>query len=1157
MVRVADKPDAGSVFPFLFGAPARFLTPESARGIELELSTLDPDLRRAFEDDLPFPEGPARVEGTALRARGGREIAFAAGEGKVRFAGEGGRFAGLGAFREPAEAVAFLGLEDGELEGELAASLAAAAPAGATLYLVLRWGYDLEASGRGALGLGAPGRFSFRGEGRREARYAVIRRLPAGTGARAAVAGAMDAWLLPRHLGPETLPPPGSWLVAETEGRLALEMGARAGWRLDWLRATRAGGLAGEVGLRLAPRFDASVALETEGRLALVVERAAAAPAASRAHEPAASGSAAGDALLVPVPDRRVRLRVHRLRRGKRRFAFDLSVSARAEPGAFGPPHLEVLLRGLLGVDAARALEDLAALERWTEPERLPGELADLGADYLRDLLSDLTGVDAADLEGWRRARQTAVRFLRLWRELEVEAAAQLLELAEEAAEGLVDLEAVRAVLRPIAEGEEWRARLREALEGSGFGRSPAGRLVEALAGGGPVELLIDDERLGALRESARRVLRILDGGSLQKVLGRVKSTLDRRLDLSGAEEALLRGDPARLDRWLRKRLEERMDEALDLEALRRVHGALESFREKREALYEASLAAVERRYRIRLAGSLQRRRMREALADATFDLARERALALYREAADGRLDLGLLRPAEGVRLHAATLTHRIERRTWIALSLPFADLRRQSLATSLARAAAIEEEDGRVLVYDVEAQDRRLRPGRRLSRLAVAGAVGAVAFGRPEPGPGATEAPGPADGGLRIAEDGGLRFTYAHRTAVRNALPTALAGALRPMAALHLPGAFADLAGVAAGDGRPGAVPDASVRASDAPPTLEAWLAEAEATLEARVREAMGGAPSLRRPEGRADLWVELEVALPLRVGAGWLRAPGEERDPRYRAMSRRLQARLKELALFHFFADPERYRELDRAAVILAYASLPPTGSLEVRKGRLVESDREIHWDWPSRGLRRAVLFSGATELRLRAHLQRIYDALRRTPGLKDLAAHYEPRDLERIRVRAFALDEPLLESFLFVEAQTVKAARAAGLRMARFREEAGIRPAEALEALADFGAMVTRAFHRKAPPWVGGSALRIVAPLAIAEAADALAGVDAPAGTDPPAETAVPAGAPHPGSAASLTLHAVPPDAGVKPGRFLGQGRPPPRRVRWLSRTVVWEG
>jgi hypothetical protein len=232
---------------------------------------------------------------------------------------------------------------------------------------------------------------------------------------------------------------------------------------------------------------------------------------------------------------------------------------------------------------------------------------------------------------------------------------------------------------------------------------------------------------------------------------------------------------------------------------------------------------------------------------------------------------------------------------------------------------------------------------------------------------------------------------------------------------------------------------------------------------------------------ENFGNTLVSLELATPAHVAAAWLNAPADKNDKAYKDMAERIQFKLKDLIPFYAFADLDFLETVGSVAPLLVYASIPAMRD---------------EWDIEHAPTRRAMINHGAADVRLTQSLQRCHDRLI-AAGRKSLAAFYDPSEMSIVRSTATSdANTGKLESLLRMEAGIISAARTAGLQMAKFRARQFDDPEGAVEALAKFGAEITRAFNSRVGGIYGGHALRPLGTMVFIEAARAFL----PAGTEP---------------------------------------------------------
>lgn len=1009
----------------------------------------DSDVRASLAANSPFPDRDIRLGSVSLQRAGGGDIEFASRAGKVSFRGAGSAFAGLGVYRNASKA--FEDLRPGE---RLAPAIRFPQSDG-DRFVVLRWGYALDGHVKGSLGLGAGPAVRFGADGRKEGVFAVVRRLPAATGARDALADALNSWVIPTQVVSAGDLDPGTWIVAEVDGSLAATVGVTYGYDFHWIRETKLGALEGDVGLRVQAGVEAALGFTAGGRYAVALSRESEAPV--------------------------LRLRLYRLALNGWKFAFDLRTTAQADIGKFLPGRngADEFIQAVFGVHGAQIVRDLKALELWSDPDSGPaGALAGLTANYLRGLVGELTGLDPKT--DFSAARARLLDFTSKWEALPHRVATLVWKLVEQRA----DLGPVREIAALVARSgdQKLRAEVARRLEGIDFFRTPAGQVLEELAGRGLLAALNSVEALQEIREGAAALLELLDGGAVEAVLVRLQKLAGERLNLNRVTEVPESGF-RQLDEWLQAKLATFLGEPLNTARFREVRAAIHEILKKRHAFYQAAVKAVTRKFEASLAYVYESTEEGTALFDLSFDFGggRDPSAELAR-ALNGEFDEVLLARTPGVTLHAAALTHGIRRRSAVEIALPYFESQSSSLSKSLAKLEAAHDEAGRVLLYQLESKDTVLDAVKgkmsRDSSLAVAGAWQAVTGNQ-----------------VRLHSRDALSYSYSFRQAAKDMKTAELERLLEPYVQEYFPDRF-------------GAPADGGTARS-----FSTFLRNLDDYIEALEHNGVNTF---------GDTLIALELSLPAAALGPWLRAPASKKDPAYFDMSRAIQAALKETIPFYFFADRRNYLAGEAAvAPLLVWASIPPA-----TKGK-----SDIYWNWPDRDEQTRRIEDPRTMAGLRRRLEEIHRLLRERPEPEFVkaAADYRPDEATVSRFIAAALKgkRTLLESLLFVEAELVEQARAAGLKMAEFQRSKEAKPAQAVRALAQFGAKLTEAFHRRIRSVYGGGALRPLGTRIFLEAARALGGGAAPS-LKPDA---------------LLYLAVLRAGAGFSPEQFLDNERPAP--------------
>ena len=105
----------------------------------------------ALATNGPFPGGRIDLESLSVKVSSERDVPVGGAKGSVNFSGTASTYQGIAVLDEPADVIALL-VRD-QINDDLAKGLAL--EKAGHRYLLLRWGYDLQAAAKGAVGLGA------------------------------------------------------------------------------------------------------------------------------------------------------------------------------------------------------------------------------------------------------------------------------------------------------------------------------------------------------------------------------------------------------------------------------------------------------------------------------------------------------------------------------------------------------------------------------------------------------------------------------------------------------------------------------------------------------------------------------------------------------------------------------------------------------------------------------------------------------------------------------------------------------------------------------------------------------------------------------------------------------------------------------------------
>jgi len=353
--------------------------------IDIGAST-DNDVLDAILENKPFPDRPdGKIELGSIDLKGetGKAFAFNAGQTTIGFQASAEFKTGLGVYNSAADAIGALQLADGP-------QLNLSIPGSTTdKFLVMSWGYVVNGSFSGSHPIGVLGSVTFGGDASHDSLYAVLHRFPAATDARTALADLFSSWRLPRHVKQAHDLSPGSWLVAEVDGSLALHICAQLGYDFNMVREAKLLGMTRSLGAKIDAGLKTTFGFDVSGRYLLVVGR-----------------ESADDASGV------VRLQLFKQSQKGLNFGLNLTVGITGQNDL--PTNLDDLVKAVFGVHGLQAVKDLHLIEQWTDPN---SDLGQTAARLLNDtglkLLTQATGIDAK--AEFNKARQILLDEFKKW----------------------------------------------------------------------------------------------------------------------------------------------------------------------------------------------------------------------------------------------------------------------------------------------------------------------------------------------------------------------------------------------------------------------------------------------------------------------------------------------------------------------------------------------------------------------------------------------------------------------------------------------------------------------------------------------------------------------------------------------------------------------
>ncbi|MGD0309542.1 MAG: hypothetical protein ABSC02_09650 [Acidobacteriota bacterium] len=680
----ADAPEAPSPQSREFLLDHEILGIDSTEKITVSLAT-DADVLDAIIHDRPFPmrrDGRIEMGRIALETGAGKNVTFAAGEVSVSLHASAGFKTGIGVYDKAGDALSSL-----QLERTPGLVLAADSKPDAR-YLVMLWGYNVSGSFSGSHPVGAIGSLTFGADADRDRLYAVMHRLNAGAGAHSAIADTAASWRLPRHVRQADDLKPGTWLIVEADGSLALHVAAHIGYDLDFVRQARLLGVTHELGAKIDLGIKTTIGYEVSGKYLIVVGR--------------------------ETESATVRLQL--FKQNNRGLSFGLNLTAGVTGQADLPEKADEFVQSVFGVHGLQVVKDLQCIEQWTDPSKDLGEtVARLANKTGLELLRNATGIDPTKEFDLAHSLMTDV--LKKWNALPGQAAAAIWGILGRVNEaGAADF---HMFLKALADPDPKKrtAEIGKALQDVTFGDTPRGQFLAAIAGDG---LLALGDRLDEVQKIAAETQAVLDGGIIRKL----QAFISEKLDLDEVLQAATQTDFDALDEWLIRRLADFLDRQFDFSDLDEIKNAIHLVIKKGQEIYGQARQALNKRYSFDLAANYQRTTTQTALLDVNFDLNEAGACSLMEDVVvRSNMDDLLIRQVAGVTLNQAVLSHEVQRKGKVQVHMPFLDAATEHINDSLAKVTA-EEDAGRVLVYAVDASDTVTATNRYKSQLSLMGSL-------------------------------------------------------------------------------------------------------------------------------------------------------------------------------------------------------------------------------------------------------------------------------------------------------------------------------------------------------------------------------------------------------------------------------------------------
>jgi hypothetical protein len=725
--------------------------------------------------------------------------------------------------------------------------------------------------------------------------------------------------------------------------------------------------------------------------------------------------------LTRPSAASTLQMRLYKLRVRELDLGFSASVTASPVASPL-PDHFDDLLKAMTGTHQQQIIKLLGTVRDWSDPSKpIFGPFVNLADTEAQKLIMSLTGVTdlAAAFETikariqklftlWDGLPQTATQFL--WSKLpDVAAVGEIKDVAQQARD-----------LSP----DGLSAFLQSKIGNIAFLNSTAGQALESFAVNGLFDAIGNTAALTKIKGAAGLVVDILDGHELQTLLTNLQAAINTKLDLKRLETIVDAASFAQLDTWLKARLEDFLEQKLvgvqGVAEIEKLRDGLHAILAKADDLYDKARAAIKKQYDFTVNATYQSTSATSPLLDVAFDfsVAGSDATAGLRLALAGKFDELLASTRAGVTVNDGVLAYALHKESHVSIALPFFSTDSKHVNDAVAELERVDE-DGGGLVFSLKAVDTYTSKNDYSSALTIA-----------------LTAPGDQNN-VTVHADSGASWRYVQRVSVPSLTSGGLAQGYAPYATTYFAEEFRNT-------------------------SFSDWV-QMIAPGDGRLGNSLLG----------------LTVTLPSSAAGAWMRAPGDQRDAAYKRMSIALQRQFKQILHDVFFADIRNYKNVSgdtTARAVLAFCSIPPCSDAElIHGGDHVQflddhaDGKTIYWDYRDRGvnsfsvdLREKVLFSAETQANLLGKLRIAQKRLAEAGDPDHVAGFYADNQMGQIL--GAALHGQLIDFLFPVEANMVEQARAAGLKLQRFRTPPNqfANPDKARQDLAAFGQKLSEDFN-----------------------------------------------------------------------------------------------
>ncbi len=703
-------------------------------------------------------------------------------------------------------------------------------------YGVFSYSYSINGDVEGEWPLGSA-LLSASVDANHEKRAAVIVTLKKTTGIQKAIVDIISELQSPRQVQKAKDLDPGTYLVMQREGALNANFGAQVGFDFDWAYESQNPNFPGTLGLQTKLGGLLNVGLNIAGEFTLIVSR--------------------------PTKDDVIHLHLNKRKLNGWNFAAGLNASVQGDLNEFDDFSVNDLIKATIGIHHAQILEDI---RNWVDPDEAEKKLHGL----TDKLLKEVTGTST-----FKKARLAIIDLFDKWDAVGNEGGGVILKLIEENAS--VDLAEVQKEFKKLG-NEDVADFLEEKLQKTGFLDTQLGQILSAIVPFDDLfEIVAEQELVDKLQDKALKVSELLD---LQELIKKLHKNISEKLSLDRIRKAAKSENLEDLGDWLKGKLSSLTQNDL-ADELRSMDAFITNFENNAAQIFEKVKTALQKEYGMSFAYTYQKEKEHSALINAQFNFAENAEVGhILEEALDGDYSQLLTNTQiKGILLTKGVLTHRLKKQKTLSLVIPGAKRNFTRINQSIAMGTFIDDIDGRLIMYELNASDT-IRRNKRLIQLALTSNY----FGKKK---------GHAFG----VEKESLKVSFDFKVQDKKLKTRHLEQIIEPFIKVNLSKPFSDATKL----------------------TTDQWIGQMDNDIE--KFNANG-----KRRFGKT--LINMSLKIPSKIGNVWMEAPGNKKHKVYREVSAAIQRSMRALVQTFAYENEEMFTKnynKERLQAILLYTSLP----------------------------------------------------------------------------------------------------------------------------------------------------------------------------------------------------------------------------------------